>query len=151
MTSITEAARANPAWAALRGIARLERGRRAAETARYNHADGRLLWMFSDGVPRTLRMIAEELGLEQSTVNRQANAALKAGLLVRSREDGQNAWHFTASDAALSTFSRELGVHLGLLDEALQAIPEDDRARFLEHFSAFADAYVEATESSVHA
>lgn len=149
MTSITEAARADPAWAALRGIARLERGRRAAEAPRYHHAAGRLLWMFSDGRPRTLREIAEELGLEQSTVNRQANAALKAGLLTRSREVGQNAWHFTATDEALETFARDLQDHLGLLGQALRALPEADRSRFLEHLDTFADAYVEAAEAPV--
>ncbi|GAA2077891.1 MULTISPECIES: MarR family transcriptional regulator [Aeromicrobium] len=144
MTSLTESARAAPAWAALRGIARLERGRRAAESVRFGHADGRLLWMFSDGRPRTLREIADELALEQSTVNRQANAALKAGLLTRSREPGQNAWHFSASEAALEDFSRELQDHLALLDRALQALPEGERARFLEHFDTFATAYSEA-------
>lgn len=148
MTSITDAARANPAWAALRAIARLERGRRAAESPAFGHADGRLLWMFSDGQERTLREIADELGLEQSTVNRQANAALKAGLLTRSREPGQNAWHFRARDTALQTFSRDLQAHLALLDTAMQTVPEADRARFLEHLGTFANAYSEAAAQS---
>lgn len=142
MTSITEQARGNPAWATLTAIARLERGWRGAGSARFGHADQRLLWMFSDGQPRTLRMIAEELGLDQSTVNRQANAALKAGLLHRTREPGQNAWHFSATDEAIEQFSSELQRHLTLLDHATQALPEDERAHFLELFGTFADAYV---------
>jgi len=148
MTSLTQSARANPAWSALRAIARIERGRRAAEVGRFGHADGRLLWMFSDGRPRTLREIAEELGLEQSTVNRQANAALKAGLLTRSREHGQNAWHFTATERALADFSRDLQRHLGLLDQAMQRIPAEERDRFLDHLIAFADGYIDAAESA---
>lgn len=148
MTSITQAARGAPAWATLRALARFERARRAAETGEFGHADGRLLWMFSDGRPRTLRTIAEELGLEQSTVNRQANAALKAGLLERSREPGQSAWHFSASQAALDMFSRELTAQLAMLDQALQVVPESERAVFLEHIGAFADAYVEAAEAA---
>ncbi|SKB04090.1 MarR family transcriptional regulator [Aeromicrobium choanae] len=143
MTSITEAARANPAWSALTAISRLERGQRAVVGPR-GHADQRLLWMFSDGRPRTLREIADELGLEQSTVNRQANAALKAGLLERSREPGQSAWHFTANESALADFARALDRHLGLLDRALDALPRADRARFLEQFGTFADAFVAA-------
>lgn len=144
MTSITSQARANPAWAALTAMVRLERGRRAAEGIRFGHADQRLMWMFSDGRPRTLREIAEELGLEQSTVNRQANAALKSGLLERVREPGQTAWHYLASPAALEDFSRELNDHLSLLEQALEALPEEDRARFLEQIGTFADAYVRA-------
>lgn len=141
MTSITEAARANPAWLAATAMSRLERGRRAADSARFGHADQRLLWMFSDGRPRTLREIADEIGLEQSTVNRQANAALKAGLLERSREPGQSAWHYTAAADALEVFARELQDQLDLLDRALQALPRADRATFLTHFVTFADAY----------
>ncbi|NED61636.1 MarR family transcriptional regulator, partial [Streptomyces sp. SID10244] len=34
-----------------------------------------ILWVLSDGRPRTLRELSEELDLEQSTVNRQVNAA----------------------------------------------------------------------------
>ena len=147
MTSITEAARANPAWSALTAMSRLERGQRAALGTR-GHADQRLLWMFSDGRPRTLREIAEELGLEQSTVNRQANAALKAGLLDRSRQPGQNAWQFVANETALAEFARDLDVHLRLLDRALDALPPSDRATFLEQFGTFADAYVAAASEA---
>ncbi|MCD9153489.1 MarR family winged helix-turn-helix transcriptional regulator [Aeromicrobium duanguangcaii] len=144
MTSITQAARANPAWGALAAIARIERGRRAADSLRFTHADQRLLWMFSDGKPRTLREIADELGLEQSTVNRQVNSALKAGRLRRSREPGQTAWQFLATDEALAEFVRDLQDHLALLEQGLQAVPEDERSRFLEHLGAFATAYNEA-------
>lgn len=148
MTSLTQSARANPSWGALRAISNLEKGRRAAESARFGHADARLLWMFSDGRPRTLRDIADELGLEQSTVNRQANAALKAGLLIRSREPGQNAWRFIADEAALAEFSRELEAHLALLDRALRTLPTGERERFLEQFGTFAEAYAEAAIES---
>ncbi|WP_313408213.1 MarR family transcriptional regulator [Aeromicrobium sp.] len=147
MTSITETARANPAWSALTSISRLERGQRAVVGPR-GHADQRLLWMFSDGRPRTLREIAEELGLEQSTVNRQANAALKAGLLERSREPGQNAWHFVANETALADFARDLDRHLALLNRAVEAIPPADRARFLEQFGTFAAAFAEAASEA---
>lgn len=148
MTSITEAARANPAWSALTAIARLDRARRAAESTRFGHADQRLLWMFSDGQPRTLREIAYETGLEQSTVNRQANAALKAGLLERTREPGQNAWQYTAGAEALEVFARELQGQLDLLDRALSALPPGERTTFLAHFTAFADAYNDAANGS---
>jgi DNA-binding MarR family transcriptional regulator len=43
----------------------------------------RLLWLLTEGAPRTLRELAEELQLDQSTVNRQVNAAIKHGLVER--------------------------------------------------------------------
>jgi DNA-binding MarR family transcriptional regulator len=43
----------------------------------------RLLWLLTEGPPRTLRELAEELQLDQSTVNRQVNSAIKRGLVER--------------------------------------------------------------------
>ena len=43
----------------------------------------RLLWLLTEGPPRTLRELAEELQLDQSTVNRQVNAAINHGLVER--------------------------------------------------------------------
>ncbi|HEY5852580.1 MAG TPA: MarR family winged helix-turn-helix transcriptional regulator [Aldersonia sp.] len=42
-----------------------------------------ILLILSDGRPRTLRELTEDLDLEQSTVNRQVNAAIKHGYLER--------------------------------------------------------------------
>lgn len=67
----------------------LDRHRRALEsTSTLGTAELRLLWLLSDGRPRTLREVPHELHLEQSTVNRQANAAVRAGHLQRTRVDG---------------------------------------------------------------
>jgi len=43
----------------------------------------RLLWLLTEGPPRTLRELAEELQLEQSTVSRQVTAAIGHGLVER--------------------------------------------------------------------
>jgi DNA-binding MarR family transcriptional regulator len=43
----------------------------------------RLLWLLTEGPPRTLRELADELQLDQSTVTRQVNAAIKHGLVER--------------------------------------------------------------------
>lgn len=43
----------------------------------------RLLWLLTEGPPRTLRDLADELQLDPSTVNRQVNAAIKHGLVER--------------------------------------------------------------------
>src|SRR3954470_2521166 len=43
----------------------------------------RLLWLLTEGPPRTLRELGDELQLDQSTVNRQGNAAINHGLVER--------------------------------------------------------------------
>jgi DNA-binding MarR family transcriptional regulator len=136
-----------PGWRLATALARLDRAQRAAEAgARLGVADGRLLWLFSDRVPRTLRQISEDLGLEQSTVNRQVNAALTAGLLRRFREAGQHAHLVEATEDGLERFSRDLAQHLDLMDASLAALPEEARNDFPAHLLTFVDAYTaEAT------
>lgn len=119
-----------------------ERHRRLVELrADLGVADQRLMWLFSDAAPRTLREIAEELGLEQSTVNRQVNAALREGLLERSKDSGQPAAVFTATEDGLSRFRRDLDFGLGRFAEGLEAIPPGDRDRFLAQLASFVDAF----------
>jgi DNA-binding MarR family transcriptional regulator len=60
--------------------------RRRAQHYPGSQLDGsafRLLWLLTEGPPRTLRELAEELQLDQSTVNRQVNAAIRRGLVER--------------------------------------------------------------------
>ena len=60
--------------------------RRRAQTypgSRLDTSAFRLLWLLTEGPPRTLRELADELQLDQSTVNRQVNAAIKHGLVER--------------------------------------------------------------------
>ncbi|RYE76484.1 MAG: MarR family transcriptional regulator, partial [Myxococcales bacterium] len=128
MTSVTRAGTDSPSWRAAVALGKLEHVRRIAQAAsHFRTADSRLLWMFSDQQPRTLREIAEELRLEQSTVNRQANAAVKAGVLRRFRDEDQGAWQFLATDGAMARFTDDLDRHLGELDAASRAIPEGQR------------------------
>ncbi|MFD6137837.1 MarR family winged helix-turn-helix transcriptional regulator, partial [Isoptericola sp. NPDC060257] len=84
---------------------RLDLHRRLAEhRSPLGTADGRLLWLLSDGRPRTLREIAEALRLEQSTVNRQVNGALAAGLLRRFTAPGRSARLLEPTEEGLARF-----------------------------------------------
>ena len=134
-----------PSWRLAAALARLDRAQRAAEAgASLGVADARLMWLFSDREPRTLRQVSEALGLEQSTVNRQVNAALASGLLRRSRDPGQPAHLVDATEEGLERFSRDLEQHLGRLDDALSALPEQHREAFPELLLTFVDALAEA-------
>lgn len=137
-----------PGWRLAAGLARLDRAQRAAESvAELGVADGRLMWLFSDHVPRTLREVSEVLGLEQSTVNRQVNAALADGLLRRFREEGRSVYLLEATEDGLARFGRDLDRHLGLLDHALSALPEASRKDFPALLATFVEAYDAAASS----
>lgn len=138
-----------PAFRVAKAISVLDRARRAAEArASLGVAEQRLLWLFRDGTPRTLRDVAETLGLEQSTVNRQVNGALSTGLLRRYREDGQTAQLLEATDDGLDRFSSDLTEGLARIDAALDVVPAGRRDTFLDDLLAFANAYDEVTHGA---
>jgi DNA-binding MarR family transcriptional regulator len=127
---------------------RLEQARRLREQcASLGAADQRLMWLFQDRRPRTLKEIAEELGLEQSTVNRQVNAALAEGLLRRYRESGQAARLVTATEDGLARFDADLELLLGACTQALGALDEQERAGFLAGLARFVAGYETAVGS----
>lgn len=125
-------------------VGRLEVHRRLAENrSALTQSDGRLLWFLSDGRPRTLREIADGLNLEQSTVNRQVNAALSAGHLRRFAEPGRSARLIEPTEEGLAVYevasSRALAAYAGGL-AALGGRAEE----FLDLLERFVGAYGEA-------
>ncbi|MBE1876655.1 MarR family winged helix-turn-helix transcriptional regulator [Myceligenerans pegani] len=121
-------------------FAELDRHRRTlGQRASLGTADMRLLWLLGDGEPRTLRQIAERLGLEQSTANRQVNAALAAGLLTRERDSPATPYRFTATPRGTGEFERNLDATLGTYRRTLDALGPD-REQFLHLLRRFLDA-----------
>jgi len=112
-----------------------------------NGADLRLLWLLSDAGPRTLREIADELALEQSTVNRQVNVALATGLLRRYEEPGRNARLIEPSAEGREAFERDIATALSAYEGALQALG-DDVEDFLTLLERFTHAYGAAVQGS---
>jgi len=142
MTRVTEDIESLPSFRAAVALSRLDRARRAAETrSELGVATQRLMWLFRDGQARTLKDVADTLGLEQSTVNRQVNAALDADLLRRYRDPGQTAHLLEATENGITRFERDLQWGLELMDTALAAVPSSQRADFLDHLLKFAETY----------
>lgn len=139
MTSLTPDDQ--PAWTVIRVSAQWANVRRVLESRlRLRVAEGRLLWLLRDGEPRTLRQIAQELDLEQSTVNRQVHSALESGVIVRFRREGSATYLVDISDEGRERFRADLAQQLDVHDRALAAIPEGDREAFLKHLTAFVAA-----------
>ncbi|MEN5073361.1 MarR family winged helix-turn-helix transcriptional regulator [Isoptericola cucumis] len=126
---------------------RLDLHRRLAEQrSPLGTADGRLLWLMSDRRPRTLREISGALGLEQSTVNRQVNAAIDAGLLRRFAEAGRPARLIEPTAAGIEAFENATALALGAYDDALATLGDESGA-FLELLDRFVGAYGEAVRA----
>lgn len=129
-------------------LARFDRHRRTLDDrATLNMADMRILWLFNDSKPRALRAIAQELGLEQSTVNRQVNAALEAGYLSRHRDAGAATYLFSPTAAGVAAFEKNLEATIGAYDTALARLGTDDATHLLTLFANFVDVYEQIAES----
>lgn len=149
---MTSATIENPAVrAAVRIYKRWDDARRRVDAGQQlKTAEGRLLWLLDDNQPRTLREIAEELHLEQSTINRQVNAALAAGLLTRSHSDDGRAYHVQASATGQKKIRADVNRYIDVQASALADIPPEEQETFLRHLAAYVDALSAAAEVDSH-
>jgi DNA-binding MarR family transcriptional regulator len=90
----------------------------------------KLLWILSDDRPRTLRELADELQLDQSTVNRQVNAAIKHGLVERYAVAESQSRLLRPTDAGRSAYLHDAALRARLFDAVLDELGTD-RARAL--------------------
>jgi DNA-binding MarR family transcriptional regulator len=139
-----------PEWALVVAAARLEQGQRASQSLnQLNTADNRLLWLLTSQGPQTMRQIAEALRLEQSTVNRQVNAALTRGLVERLDHPVNGAKALQATPIGRSMFETELARTMTIFAAGLDALPMDVRDDFVRHLGVFTEAYAVAAEQQV--
>lgn len=143
----------SPHMARDRRMARLlmlaERHRRfTSDQRKLGTADMRLLWLFNDQHPRTLREISDSLGLEQSTVNRQVAVAQTEGLLRRFRDPGAPAHLVEATDHGCAEFESALAAHMSTIDRGLHALGDADADRLLALLDRFVEAYGVATHGA---
>lgn len=101
----------------------------------------RLLWVLSDGEPRTLRQLAEALDLEQSTVNRQVNAALCAGYLERFSVPGSPSKLVRPSVAGERAYDHDGRIRAVLISRALTDLGGPRARRLIADLQAFNDAW----------
>ncbi|WP_313279393.1 MarR family winged helix-turn-helix transcriptional regulator [Timonella senegalensis] len=109
-----------------RYVARIERlNKAAARNGEMDASHVRILWMLATHGPMTLAELSRRLVLEQSTVNRQVNSALKNGLLGRDKDGDRKAYVFHATGEGIDAFERSISVTTAQLEGALQGMGED--------------------------
>lgn len=141
-TTPTELPRGRALAACLVEVNRVQHG--VEQRLRLGTAEMRLLWLLSDGEPRTLRAIAEALGLEQSTVNRQVNAAARAGRVERSASDETQALLVAPTAEGLTLFEEDIDFALGLYETALGELGDAGSGQLVDLFQRFTAAYASA-------
>jgi DNA-binding MarR family transcriptional regulator len=85
----------------------------------------RLLWLLTEGPPRTLRELADELQLEQSTVNRQVNAAIKHGLLERYAVADGSARPMRPTESGRAAYVHDAGLRAEVYNRVLEELGMD--------------------------
>ncbi|EGD53724.1 MarR family winged helix-turn-helix transcriptional regulator [Gordonia neofelifaecis] len=100
-----------------------------------------ILWLLSDGRARTLRELSEDLDLEQSTVNRQVNAAIKRGYLERFEVAGQISRMHRPTEAGVEAFEHDGKRRADRLNRVFADLAPGDPAILLVQLRAFNDAY----------
>ena len=111
----------------------------------------RLLWVLSDGEPRTLRQLAADLDLEQSTVNRQVNAAIAAGWLERYDVTGSASRLVRPTPAGAEAYGRDGLVRARVIRGALDRLGPERSAEVVDGLRALNDAWDEVLAGEVGA
>ena len=88
----------------------------------------RLLWLLTEGPPRTLRELADELQLDQSTVNRQVNAAIKHGLVERYAVAGSSSRLLRPTEAGHAAYVHDAALRADVYDAVLDELGEERAA-----------------------
>jgi DNA-binding MarR family transcriptional regulator len=104
-----------------------------------------ILWTLADGHPRTLRTLSEELELDQSTVNRQVNAAIKHGYLERFEVAGQVSRLIRPTPAGVEAFEHDGRLRAERLIQVFSDLAPGTPESLLREMRAFNDAYERTT------
>lgn len=101
----------------------------------------KLLWILSDGRARTLRELADELDLELSTINRQVNGAVRAGLLDRFAVPDSPSRPVRPTPEGTRLYEHDTAVRSGFLESVLDDMGPKAAREFVRGLRAFNDSY----------
>jgi len=100
-----------------------------------------ILWQLNEGPGRTLRELTDALELEQSTVNRQVNAAIKRGYVERYEVEGQVSRLHRPTEEGRRAFEHDGLLRAQRLDRVFSDLAPGTPEGLLAQLKAFNDAY----------
>lgn len=125
--------------------------RRRATTydgARLDDSAFKILWLLVETGPMTLKEIAEHLLLEQSTINRQVNAAIDRGLAERFASEAHSARLVRATAAGEADYRHDGALRAAVWRAALAELGASDAAGVIADLKRLNDAFERATGST---
>lgn len=123
-------------------LSRSDRARRVTEHRQsLGTADLRLLWLLRDGRGRTMREIAVELRLEQSTIHRQVAAAQRHGYVHRLVPEDGGPMVLAATGLGLQVLATDVETSLSAIDMGLATLDDAEVEQLLSLLSRFVDGY----------
>jgi DNA-binding MarR family transcriptional regulator len=108
----------------------------------------KILWFIVEHGPHTLRSLAHNLQLEQSTINRQVNAAIDRGLAERHSAPGSVAMLIRATAAGKAAYRHDAKIRGDGLRAIVDTLGERRAADLAEGLAALNDAIDRAVDEA---
>lgn len=109
--------------------------------ARLDNSAFKILWLLVETGPMTLKEIAEQLQLEQSTINRQVHAASDRGLVERFEDPELAARPVRATAAGEEAYRHDASLRAAVMREALGELGAADAAGVIADLRRLNDAF----------
>jgi DNA-binding MarR family transcriptional regulator len=100
----------------------------------------RILWLLSEGPARTLKELAEELQLEQSTVSRQVSAAIRHGLVERCANVEGAGWAHRPTETGRRAYEHDAQLRVEVYSRVLDDLGRARVDALVAELAAFNDA-----------
>jgi DNA-binding MarR family transcriptional regulator len=108
--------------------------------SRLDRSAFRILWRLEECGPLTLRELAEQLQLEQSTINRQVNSAIKHGLVERVPAAGRVGTPVRATEAGREAYRHDGLLRADVMGRAIADLGPGRARDMVDALRAFNDA-----------
>ena len=100
----------------------------------------KILWLLTETGPMSMKRLAGELLLDQSTVSRQVKAAIDHGLIERFDDKQTSSRQLRPTARGVETYAREAGLRAAVIREALETMGVHRASLFVAELAAFNDA-----------
>jgi DNA-binding MarR family transcriptional regulator len=99
----------------------------------------RILWLLAEE-PRTLRTLADELQLEQSTVSRQVSAAIRHGLVERCDKPDAGGWLHRPTEPGRAAYEHDAQLRIDVYSRVLDDLGRARVDSLVAELAEFNDA-----------
>ncbi len=128
-------------------VLRLSGRRTTVPGSRLETSAFRILWRLEESGPLTLRELSEQLQLDQSTINRQVNSALKHGLVERVVVAGRAGNPVRATQAGRRAYEHDGRLRADVIERAIADLGPERVREMVATLRAFNDAVDRAEPS----